>query len=178
MVGGTDATGRRGAERGRRVPPGRYAAVAGDERFRRLDRRFRRAVAVGAVGFLGWYFLYVALAAFARGFMARPVAGNVNVAMLLGVLQFVSTFALAAAFAAYARRRLDPLADELRAEADGPPDAAAPAAFGRDVPPGPVPPARPAPPGRPAAAGMPRPAAPVAPRASDGRWDVRMGEAR
>ncbi|MFD0902817.1 DUF485 domain-containing protein [Actinomadura sediminis] len=159
MVGGTDATARRGAERGRRVPPGRYAAIAGDERFRRLDRRFRRTVAVGAGAFLGWYFLYVALSAFARGFMARPVAGNVNVAMLLGVLQFASTLLLAAAFAAYARRRLDPLADELRAEADGPP---AP-------PPGAAPAAYPAPPGRPA---------PVAPRASDGRWDVRMGEAR
>ncbi|WP_254716587.1 DUF485 domain-containing protein [Actinomadura sp. WMMB 499] len=141
--------------------------MAGDERFRLLDRRFRRVVAVGAGGFLGWYFLYVALSAFARGFMARPVAGHVNVGMLLGVLQFASTFLLAAAFVAYARRRLDPLADELRAEADGSPSRPS-GRTGRDVPPPPVD----------LSAPPVRAAAPVAPRASDGRWDVRMGEAR
>ncbi len=46
--------------------------------------------------------------------MARTVAGHVNVALLLGLLQFVSTFALACGYLAYARRRLDPLAGELR----------------------------------------------------------------
>ncbi|MFV2178216.1 DUF485 domain-containing protein [Actinomadura sp. LOL_016] len=143
--------------------------MARDERFLLLNRRFRRTVAVVAGGFLGWYFLYVALSAFAREFMARPVAGHVNVAMLLGVLQFVSTFLLATAFVAYARRRLDPLADELRAEADGPPAGTS----GRDVPP-----PRAEPSGPSASVDAARPAAPVAPRASDGRWDVRMGEAR
>ncbi|MFI0481683.1 DUF485 domain-containing protein [Actinomadura sp. 9N215] len=79
-----------------------------------LRRRYRRvATTVGTV-FLGWYFAYVGLSAFAREFMARPVAGHVNVALLLGVLQFVSTFVLAGAYAVYARRRLDPLAGELR----------------------------------------------------------------
>ncbi|GGV20649.1 hypothetical protein GCM10010182_48360 [Actinomadura cremea] len=172
MGGGKDATGHRGTERGRKVPPGRYAPVAGDERFLLLNRRFRRTVAVVAGGFLGWYFLYVALSAFARGFMARPVAGHVNVAMLLGVLQFVSTFLLATAFVAYARRRLDPLAAELRAEADGPPAGTS----GRDVPPPRAEPSGPC--GPSASVDAARPAAPVAPRASDGRWDVRMGEAR
>lgn len=91
-----------------------YASIAGYERFLLLRRRFRRAAAVIGTIFLGWYFVYVGLSAFARGFMARTVAGNVNVALLLGVLQLVSTFALAWAYAAYARRRLDPLAGELR----------------------------------------------------------------
>ena len=54
------------------------------------------------------------IVAFARGFMARTVAGNINVALLLGLLQFVSTFALTWGYLAYARRRLDPLAGELR----------------------------------------------------------------
>ena len=93
---------------------GGLAPVAEYERFRLLRRRFRRAAAVVAGTFLGWYFVYVGLAAFARDFMARPVAGHVNVALLLGLLQFASTFALAFGSAAYARRRLDPLAGELR----------------------------------------------------------------
>lgn len=93
---------------------GGLAPVAEYERFVLLRRRFRRVAMVIAGVFLGWYFVYVGLSAFARGFMARTVVGHVNVALLLGLLQFVSTFALAAGYAAYARRRLDPLAGELR----------------------------------------------------------------
>ncbi|MFB4311935.1 DUF485 domain-containing protein [Actinomadura sp. GTD37] len=93
---------------------GGLAPMAAQERFLLLRRRFRRAAMVIATVFIGWYFIYVGLSAFARGFMARPVAGHVNVALLLGLLQFASTFALAGGYAAYARRRLDPLAGELR----------------------------------------------------------------
>lgn len=100
-------------------PPGHYAPVARDERFRLLKKRFHRLALAIAVSFLGWYFLYVGLSAFARGFMAEPVAGEINVALLLGVLQFVTTFLLTWVYVAYARRVLDPLAAELRAEADG-----------------------------------------------------------
>lgn len=93
---------------------GGLAPVAGHQRFLLLRRRFRRAAVVVTAGFLGWYLVFVGLAAFARGFMARTIAGNVNVALLLGLLQFVSTFALTLGYLAYARRRLDPLAGELR----------------------------------------------------------------
>ncbi|MEU6998901.1 DUF485 domain-containing protein [Nonomuraea sp. NPDC046570] len=95
-----------------------YAAMAHDRRFRLLRTRFRR-LALGLVAsFLGWYLLYIALSAFARDFMALPAIGNVNVALLLGVLQFVSTFALAWRYTRYARGRLDPLAAQLREEAE------------------------------------------------------------
>ncbi|WP_019632736.1 DUF485 domain-containing protein [Actinomadura atramentaria] len=108
----------RGGGRARQRPGTRFAVMAGDDRFRLLRRRFRRH-ALAIVGtFLGWYLLYVLLSAFARGFMAQRVAGNVNVALVLGVLQFVTTFALAWCYTAYARRSLDPLAAELRREAE------------------------------------------------------------
>lgn len=94
-----------------------YAAMANDRRFRLLQKRFRR-LAIGVVGsFLGWYLLYIALSAFARDFMARPAFGHINMAMLLGVLQFVSTFVLAWRYTRYARSQLDPLASQLRDEA-------------------------------------------------------------
>ncbi|MFI6813085.1 DUF485 domain-containing protein [Nonomuraea sp. NPDC050328] len=70
------------------------------------------------VSFLGWYFLYIILSAFARDFMARPAIGNINIAMLLGILQFVSTFFLAWRYTRYARRMLDPLSQQLREEAE------------------------------------------------------------
>ncbi|TDB96773.1 DUF485 domain-containing protein [Actinomadura sp. 7K534] len=108
MMGDSEVTGRQGGE------PGLYASIAGYERFQLLRGRVRRAALVVGTVFLGWYFLYVGLSAFARDFMARTVVGHVNVALLLGVLQVLSTFALAWAYVAYARRRLDPLAGELR----------------------------------------------------------------
>ncbi|WP_066372676.1 DUF485 domain-containing protein [Herbidospora mongoliensis] len=93
------------------------AALATDERFRLLKSRFRRLALTLVGAFLGWYFLYIALSAFARDFMALPAIGHVNVALLLGVLQFVSTFVLAWRYTRYARRMLDPLSAELRDEA-------------------------------------------------------------
>jgi len=111
MVADAEPSGHR---RGGRVPPGHYAPMARDERFLLLRRRYARLAAGMVVSFAGWYFAYAALSAFARGFMARRVAGNLNVALLLGLLQFVSTFLLVAVYVAYARRRLDPLAGELR----------------------------------------------------------------
>lgn len=69
--------------------------------------------------FLLWYLTYVVLCAYARDFMARAVFGHVNVALLLGLGQFATTFGIALAFARFANRRLDPLADVLRTELDG-----------------------------------------------------------
>ncbi|GAA3197179.1 DUF485 domain-containing protein [Actinocorallia longicatena] len=74
-------------------------------------------VAVVAM-FLGWYFVYIGLSAFARDFMARPVIGNINVALVFGVLQFVSTFLLAWYYSRYSRTWLDPLSAQLRTEAE------------------------------------------------------------
>jgi uncharacterized membrane protein (DUF485 family) len=95
----------------------RYAVMAQDERFLVAKVRYRRLALGTVVVFLGWYLAYVALSAFARGFMARQVIGNVNVALVLGVLQFASTFVLAWWYAHYSRRSIDPLTAQLREEA-------------------------------------------------------------
>jgi uncharacterized membrane protein (DUF485 family) len=42
--------------------------------------------------------------------------GNINVALLFGLLQFVSTFLIAWFYSRYAARNLDPTADKIRAE--------------------------------------------------------------
>lgn len=95
---------------------GECAVIASDRKFRLLRARFQRLVVRFVGVFLGWYLLYLGLSAFARGFMAHSVIGHVNVALLLGVLQFASTFGLAWYYSRYARRMLDPLAAQIRAE--------------------------------------------------------------
>ena len=84
--------------------------------FGRLRRAVRSFVFPVTVAFLLWYLLYVIMAAFARPFMETKVFGNVNVGLIFGLLQFVSTFVIAFLYARYADRRIDPLADDLRPE--------------------------------------------------------------
>jgi len=69
--------------------------------------------------FLGWYLLYVLLADYAHGFMSIKLMGNINVGLVLGLLQFVSTFVITGLYVRYANRNLDPIADRLRAEVEG-----------------------------------------------------------
>lgn len=91
-------------------------AMEADPRFTELRRRFRSFVFPMTVAFLVWYLLYVLLSGYARGFMATKVVGNINIALVFGLLQFVSTFVIAWAYSRYANRRLDPVAAELREE--------------------------------------------------------------
>ena len=61
----------------------------------------------------------VVLSAYARGFMNVKVVGHINVALIFGLLQFVSTFLIAWAYTRWADRRFDPFADKIRDEFEG-----------------------------------------------------------
>ncbi|GAA2742421.1 DUF485 domain-containing protein [Kitasatospora cinereorecta] len=82
--------------------------------FQHLRRSFRGFAFPVTAAFLLWYLLYVLLSSYAPDFMGTTVFGHVNVALVMGLLQFASTFAIAAWYARYAGRRLDPPAAELR----------------------------------------------------------------
>ncbi|MEV6066027.1 DUF485 domain-containing protein [Nocardia sp. NPDC052001] len=88
--------------------------------FQRLRRRFRLFVFPMAALFLAWYALYVLLADYAHDFMATEVAGNINLGLILGLLQFLSTFVITGVYVRFAERRLDPIADAIRDEVEGP----------------------------------------------------------
>ncbi|GAA4202936.1 DUF485 domain-containing protein [Actinocatenispora rupis] len=103
----------------RAVPEPDHAGLGDDPRFVQLRSRFRRFVFPVAAAFLGWYLLYVVLSAFARDLLGIRVYGSVNVALVFGLLQFVTTFVVALRYARFARTRLDPLAAELADTAAG-----------------------------------------------------------
>ncbi|MFL4480470.1 DUF485 domain-containing protein [Paeniglutamicibacter sp. ORCA_105] len=84
------------------------------EEFRELRKTHRSFVFPMAIIFLLWYFAYVLLADYAHEFMSIKVWGNVNVGLLLGLLQFVSTFGITAAYVSYSNKKLDPKATALR----------------------------------------------------------------
>ena len=101
------------------VPPNRYVEVARTSEFDNLRRTFRRFVFPATVAFLVWYGLYVVMSVYARGFMDTKVVGHINVALIFGLLQFVSTFLIAWLYTRYADNKIDPLADQLRADVEG-----------------------------------------------------------
>ncbi|MBG6083855.1 DUF485 domain-containing protein [Zhihengliuella flava] len=82
--------------------------------FKELRKTHRSFVFPMTVVFIVWYFVYVILAAFAPDFMAISVWGNVNVGIIFGLLQFVSTFVITAAYVRFANRKLDPQAQAIR----------------------------------------------------------------
>lgn len=100
-------------------PPERSAAaiyleVQRSAAFQEVRSRYRRFVIPAAATFFAWYLAYILAATTAPGLMGRPVAGAVNVAMLAGLGQFLSTFLLTWLYSRHARLRRDRAALELR----------------------------------------------------------------
>jgi uncharacterized membrane protein (DUF485 family) len=105
---------RRESGDGARAAADVYLEVQRSAAFQEVRSRYRRFVVPAVALFFAWYVAYVVTATTAPGLMARPVAGAVNVAMLAGLGQFLSTFALTWGYARHARLRRDRAALELR----------------------------------------------------------------
>ena len=102
---------------------GLHERVQAGPEFRVLRRRMRGFAFPMAAAFLLWYLAFVLLASYARELMATPVLGAINLGLVIGLAQFVSTFALTAGYVRYAERRLDPLAARIREQIEGAPEA-------------------------------------------------------
>lgn len=96
-----------------------YLEIAASPEFQDLRSRLRRFVFPMSAAFLIWYFIYVMLGAFAHDFMATKVWGNINVGILIGLGQFVTTFVITFIYVRFANRELDPRAAAIRAKLDG-----------------------------------------------------------
>lgn len=94
----------------------RYVAVQESAEFGALRKAFRGFVFPTTIAFLLWYALYVLLSAYARDFMSTKLIGHVNVALVFGLLQFVSTFLIAWGYTRFADNQFDPPAEQLRNE--------------------------------------------------------------
>ena len=96
------------------LTPEEYRAAQNSPEFAELRRKFRSFAVPMTVAFLVWYLLYVLLSTYASDFMSTRVFGNVNLGILLGLAQFVSTFVITHVYVAHANRKTDPIADEMR----------------------------------------------------------------
>ncbi|MFV0435031.1 MAG: DUF485 domain-containing protein [Leucobacter sp.] len=92
-----------------------YEAFQARPEFQAYKRRQRGFIFPLTAVFMIWFFAYVLLAAYAHEFMAAPLLG-MNVGLWLGLLQFVSTFAITMSYVRFANKKLDPETAKLRAE--------------------------------------------------------------
>ncbi|MFI7496802.1 DUF485 domain-containing protein [Kocuria sp. M4R2S49] len=91
-----------------------FPAAQRSPEFQELRKTHRGFVFPLAVVFLVWYLLYVVLAMYVPQLFAIQVVGNVNLGVVLGLLQFVTTFAITGAYVSFANRKLDPKATAIR----------------------------------------------------------------
>lgn len=93
-----------------------FRAVQATDQFQELRSTHRSFVFPWTVVFIVWYFLYVILAAYAPEFMSIKVLGNINLGLVIGLAQFVSTFVITGLYVAFANKRLDSRAADIRDE--------------------------------------------------------------
>ncbi|MBB5153747.1 DUF485 domain-containing protein [Saccharopolyspora phatthalungensis] len=94
-----------------------FTAIQQSAEFRALRRQLKWFVFPATAFFLIWYIGYVAVAAYAQEFMAQPLIGEINVGLVMGVGQFVTTVGLTTLYTRFARRRIDPQVDRIREDA-------------------------------------------------------------
>lgn len=97
-----------------------FAEVQRSAEFGELRRAHRSFAFPLTIGFIAWYLLYVLLSNYAGGFMGIKLFGNINVALVFGLAQFLTTFLIAWFYSRHATRTLDPKAAVIksRMEAD------------------------------------------------------------
>lgn len=90
-----------------------YEELHATPEFAALRSAFRKFVLPATIVFMVWYLLYVVLSNWAHDFMSAQVVGNINVALVFGLLQFASTFLIAWYYGKYMFKHVDPLARDL-----------------------------------------------------------------
>jgi uncharacterized membrane protein (DUF485 family) len=93
---------------------GEYQRIRATEDFGELKRSYLRFVVPLTIAFMVWYLAYVIASNWAGDFMATKVVGNINIALVFGLLQFASTFLIAFWYSRFSAKKMDPLADDLR----------------------------------------------------------------
>lgn len=93
-----------------------YQEVQAREDFQELRRTHRSFVFPMTAFFLIWYIAFVLVAAFFPDVMAIPVWGNINLGLVLGLAQFLTTFVITGLYVWFSNSKMDPKSSALRTE--------------------------------------------------------------
>ncbi|MFE7135288.1 DUF485 domain-containing protein [Streptomyces sp. NPDC057638] len=96
-----------------------FVAMQRSPEFGELRHTYRSFAFPLTIAFIAWYLLYVLLSNYAGDFMGTQLFGNINVALVLGLAQFLTTFLIAWLYSRHAAAKLDPRADAIKARMEG-----------------------------------------------------------
>ena len=97
-----------------------FLKVQASPEFAELKKTFRGFAFPMTAAFLIWYFAYVLVSVYAKGFMSQQMGmGNLNVGHVLGLLQFVTTFLITWLYIRHANSKLDPISRRIRERLEG-----------------------------------------------------------
>ena len=101
------------------IPQDAFRQAQASGQFVELKKAFRGFAFPMTPAFLIWNIAYVLLSVYARGFMATPVIGNVNLGTIMGLLQFATTFLITWLYIRHMNKNVDPIARRIREELEG-----------------------------------------------------------
>lgn len=92
-----------------------YEEMQRSPEFGALRRRWRGYIFLMSALFMAWFLVYVLLSDFAHDLVNTRIGGTYfTVGLVLGLLQFVSTFLISTLYVRFADKNLDPDAEALR----------------------------------------------------------------
>jgi uncharacterized membrane protein (DUF485 family) len=98
--------------------PQRHAALGHHSDLRVLRSAYRWQRRVATLTALGYFVLFLILSAFAPSFMTSTVTDGLPTGLLLALVQVPVTWLAIALYEQTARRRVDPIADRIRKQAE------------------------------------------------------------
>ncbi|MFJ8593665.1 DUF485 domain-containing protein [Streptomyces sp. NPDC093598] len=98
--------------------PQRHAALGHHSDLRLLRSAYRWQRRVATLTALGYFVLFLILSAFAPSFMTSSVTDGLPTGLLLALIQVPVTWLAIALYEQTARRRVDPIADRIRKQAE------------------------------------------------------------
>ncbi|GAA4784037.1 hypothetical protein CCANI_03800 [Corynebacterium canis] len=108
------------AHAGRREPTAaEFRAMQEAPEFIDLKKTFRSFTFPMSAAFFVWYIAYVLMATYMSDMMGKVVFGSINVGILLGLAQFVTTFIITWWYIKFANKQIEPRAAAIRAEMEG-----------------------------------------------------------
>lgn len=94
--------------------PEEFLAAQASPEFQELKKKQRGFAFPVTIASLLWFAAYVLLALFAPDIFSGQVWGNINVGIILGLLQFVTTFLITYLYVKFADKELEPRTAALR----------------------------------------------------------------
>jgi len=91
-----------------------FIAAQQSAEFQELRSKRRAFTFPVTIAALLWFLVYILLAMFAPDFYATKIWGNINLGIIIGLLQFVTTFAITYAYVKFADRELEPRTADIR----------------------------------------------------------------